>query len=326
LKRQDRIESVSRRRSIKLLAWAAASPCLPAFCSATHADDISAGAQTLEIADGVYVHQGRHGVYDAVNLGDICNTGFIVGRDAVAVVDTGGTARLGAALLARIRRQTDRPIRYVINTHMHPDHVLGNAPFLDAGATIVAHEKLAAALSARGERYLAYNAAAVGAEAFAGTKVVLPTLTVNDQLTLDLGDRTLALQARPTAHTDNDLTIRDSATATMFVGDLIFSGHVPTLDGSIRGWLALLGEMTGEPLARIVPGHGPPAMSWPDAATPVRRYLGTIADGVRKAISAGMTIDAAMDRVAAEERPHWQLFDEFHKRNVSAAFAELEWE
>jgi len=283
-------------------------------------------APSSEIAAGVFVHHGHVGVYSHANGGDICNTGFIIGRDAVAVIDTGGTALLGEALKAKIKALTDRPIRYVINTHMHPDHVLGNAAFQAEGTQFVGHHKLAAALAARAERYLAFNSAAVGEAAFAGTKIVLPTLPVEDRLELDLGERKLILTARPTAHTDNDLTVRDVATESVFMGDLIFSTHVPTLDGSIKGWLALLAELEGETAKRIVPGHGPATMDWPAAAGPIKRYLGVVASGVRQAISAGRTLREAIETIGNEERSHWALFDEFHKRNVSAAYAELEWE
>lgn len=279
-----------------------------------------------EIAPGVFVHRGVHGVYAPENGGDICNTGFIIGSQAVAVIDTGGTARLGAALRQKIAALTDRPIRYVINTHMHPDHVLGNAAFKADNPAFVGHHKLAAALSARAERYLAYNKAAVGEALFAGTEIVLPTQPVDGRMELDLGERRLILEARATAHTDNDLTVVCAQTGTMFTGDLVFAGHVPTLDGSIRGWLALLPQLAKEPITHIVPGHGPAAMDWPAASAPLQRYLNAVASGVRTAIRKGETMSVAIAAVAQEERANWQLFDEFHGRNVSAAFAELEWE
>ncbi len=289
-------------------------------------DATSTSTRIVEIAAGVFVHQGQLGVYSPANGGDICNTGFIIGRDAVAVIDTGGTAHLGAAMKAKIESLTNRPIRYVINTHMHPDHVLGNAAFRSEGTQFVGHHKLGPALAARAERYLAFNREAVGTEAFAGTEIVLPTMMVVDRLEIDLGGRKLLLNARPTAHTDNDLTVRDATTDTAFLGDLIFAGHVPTLDGSIRGWLALLAALETETAGRIVPGHGPASMDWPGAAAPVRRYLTAIADGVRQAIRDGRTLREAIETVGNEERDNWLLFDEFHRRNVSAAFAELEWE
>ncbi|MCB1507088.1 MAG: quinoprotein relay system zinc metallohydrolase 2 [Hyphomicrobiaceae bacterium] len=286
----------------------------------------SGDGRPREIGSGVFVHRGQLGVYTPGNGGDICNTGFVIGADAVAVIDTGGTAAVGRALRDHIRSLTDRPIRYVINTHMHPDHVLGNAAFKADNPAFVGHGKLGAALTARAERYLAFNMQAVGAEAFEGTEIIVPTVAVASSQSIELGGRRLTLTARPTAHTDNDLTIHDSATDILFTGDLIFSGHVPTLDGSIRGWLALLDTLAGQSVKQIVPGHGPAAMPWPDAARPVQRYLGAVAGGVRAAIREGRTMSDAIATVAREEQDQWELFDEFHGRNISAAFAELEWE
>lgn len=281
---------------------------------------------TLEIAPGVYTHRGNVALYAAGNEGDIANAGFVVGQEAVAVVDTGGSARVGAHLHAAIRSITPLPIRYVINTHMHPDHVFGNAAFEADQPAFVGHHKLARGLSARAERYLAINKEALGEEAFAGTKIVLPTLAISETTKLDLGGREIVLEPHKTAHTDNDLTVRDSASGTLFLGDLVFSEHVPTLDGSIVGWLAVLDALMQTPAQRVVPGHGPPSMTWPDAAKPIRRYLQTIADEIRVMIKDNRTLSEATATVGRSEKDAWQLFEDYHARNVSAAFAELEWE
>jgi quinoprotein relay system zinc metallohydrolase 2 len=286
----------------------------------------AAAAFASEIAPGVYVHQGHHALFSPENGGDISNAGFIVGHEAVAVVDTGGSAHVGAALRAAIRAVTDLPIRYVINTHMHPDHVFGNAAFADDAPAFVGHAKLARGLAARSERYLAINKELMGEAAFAGTRIILPTVVVEDRMTIDLGGRTIELEAEKTAHTDNDVIVRDTATGTVFLGDLLFSEHVPTLDGSIRGWLALMERLTAVPAQRVVPGHGPPSMPWPDAAKPLQRYLNTVATDVRRLIKENRTLSEATETAGLSEKDAWLLFEDYHKRNVSAAFAELEWE
>lgn len=282
--------------------------------------------QPVEVAPGVFVASGRHELITPQNGGHIASMSFVVGSQSVAVVDTGGSAGCGRALLAAIARITDRPVRYVINTHMHPDHVFGNGAFAGSGAVFAGHTKLARALAARGERYLAVNQGNLSAEDFEGTRIVPPTLLVEREMRIDLGDRTLVLTARRTAHTDNDLTVRDEATNTLFLGDLLFSGHVPTLDGSIKGWLALLAELKSEPAARVVPGHGPASMSWPDAMAAEAHYLDAVARDVRALIKSGQALDEAMRTAAQSERASWLLFDDFHGRNIAAAFAELEWE
>ncbi|WP_306711562.1 quinoprotein relay system zinc metallohydrolase 2, partial [Azospirillum isscasi] len=220
----------------------------------------------FEVAHGVFVHVGRHEETDSANLGDIANCGFIVGNDAVAVIDTGGSTAVGRRLREAVRSRTDRPIRYVVNTHMHPDHVLGNAAFLPDQPGFVAHRNVQAALAARGDHYRQAFEAAAGPEAAADLRIVPPTIAVSDRLELDLGGRVLDLVARPVAHTDNDLTVLDRETATLWTGDLLFMERAPAIDGSILGWLRLLDGLGAEPAARVVPGHGPPSAPWPGAA------------------------------------------------------------
>jgi quinoprotein relay system zinc metallohydrolase 2 len=279
-----------------------------------------------EIAPGVFVHQGRYEIQSPENRGDMANASFVVGTEAVAVIDTLGSATAGRELRDSIRAITEKPIKYVINTHMHPDHVFGNAAFKQDNPAFVGHYKLARGLATRADRYLAINKQMLGDEAFAGIEVILPTIAVENRLELDLGGRTLVLEAQPTAHTDNDLIITDTATDTLFLGDLLFSVHVPTLDGSIRGWLALNEALSKRNAARVIPGHGPHEMQLPEALAPEQRYLATIAADVRSLIKDGKTLEDATKTAGFSERDAWKLFDQYHVRNVSAAFAELEWE
>lgn len=280
-----------------------------------------------EVAPGVFVHQGRYEIFTPRNSGDTSNSGFVIGNDAVAVIDTGGSEHVGAELLAAIRSRTSLPIKYVINTHMHPDHVFGNAAFEGEHPTFVGHNKLPRALAARAGRYLAINKELLGEVAFAGTRIVPPTLLVKDRLDLDLGGRKLVVEAEPTAHTDNDVTVYDEATRTLFLGDLLFAEHIPAVDGSIRGWLVLIDKLAGRnDVARAVPGHGPASMDWPAALAPEHRYLDKVAADVRAMIKEGRTLSDAMATAGLSEKDAWLLFKEYHARNVSAAFAELEWE
>jgi len=278
-----------------------------------------------EIAAGVFVHNGAHEEASAANEDAIANIGFIIGDDAVAVIDPGGSFAEGSALRAAIREHTERPIRYVILTHVHPDHIFGAAAFRDDHPDFIGHAKLPGALAQRGNYYLRRLQGALGDEA-SGTEIVPPTVLVADRLDLDLGNRHLILRAHRPAHTDNDLTIFDEKTQTFWLADLLFVDRIPVIDGSLVGWLEQLDELTAMPADRAVPGHGPVSVPWPAGAEPERRYLAAVAQDTRAAIKGGIGIANAYRQVANSERGHWLLFDEYHPRNVTASYKELEWE
>jgi quinoprotein relay system zinc metallohydrolase 2 len=313
--------TLSRQDFLRAALALAASPLLRYVPA-----EAAAQLEVSQIASGVFVHQGRYELQSPQNRGDMANASFVVGNDAVAVIDTLGSAVAGRELRSAIRAVTNKPVRYVINTHMHPDHVFGNAAFTEDSPAFVGHYKLARGLASRADRYLAANKVMLGEEAFEGIEIIVPTLAVENRLTLDLGGRALVLETQRTAHTDNDLTITDTATDTLFLGDLLFAVHVPTLDGSIKGWLALIDELSRREAARVVPGHGPHAMELPEALAPEQRYLAAIATDVRQFIKDGKTLEDATKIAGFSERDAWKLFDQYHVRNVTAAFAELEWE
>ena len=297
----------------------------------------SAAAEPLplemkELAPGVFLHIGLHAQATQDNHGAIANIGFVVGKRCVAVIDSGGSLAEGQALRSAIKARTMLPVCYVINTHVHPDHVYGNAAFLPDAPVFVGHKNLPASMQARREYYIAYLTRTLGPEQAAPSVQVPPSVTVGPPGTaagkrqLDLGGRQLTLQAWSTSHTDNDLTVLDDQSGTLWLGDLLFRERIPVIDGKVNGWLATMEQLRTMAATQVVPGHGAPGTDWPAMLAPQQRYLLAVRDGVKAALKAHRTIGQAVQEVAADERGKWQLFEDFHAHNVTVVFTELEWD
>jgi quinoprotein relay system zinc metallohydrolase 2 len=298
-----------------LTAWAVTPIC---------AQEAVAPLSVDEVGPGIYVHSGDIALMNAANEGGIANVGFIIGDNGVAVIDTGGSVREGRRLLAAVRQITGKQVLYVINTHGHPDHIFGNAAFLPPTVFVGSHS-LPRDMAERGAYYLRSFRPAMGA-LLDDVKIVPPSVTVADELQLDLGHRTLTLKAWPASHSDSDLTIFDANSAVLFAGDLVFLRHIPVLDGSIRGWLKTIDELAKVPAKTVVPGHGPFPAPWRAALDPERNYLERLQSDCRDLIKRGVPIATAVELAGASEKSHWDLFGDYNARNATAAYSELEWE
>ena len=291
------------------------------FCTA-----VGPALDVTEVAPGVFVHTGAVAEPDADNRGDVANLGFVIGAQSIAVIDTGTARWVGEALWRAIRQHSDLPVSHVILTHMHPDHVLGASAFDGTGAQVVGHGRLPRALADRQANYRESLSRSIGLESFLGTRAVLPDGLIEGEVTVDLGGRPLRLISHPTAHTATDLTVLDAKTGTMFAGDLVFDRHAPALDGSLRGWRALLVVLAETEVTQIVPGHGRAILDWPEGGEATARYLRVLEDDTRAAVTSGMRLGDATEVIGQSEAPHWEVFDAYNPRNATVAFTELEWE
>lgn len=227
-----------RSRSLPVLFLALTLPV------AAQNDFSAVEIETIPVADGIFMLTGAGG-----------NIGLSVGDDGAFLIDD-QFAPLSEKIRAAVAAQTDAPIRFVVNTHWHGDHVGGNAPMAEAGAIIVAHENVRVRMHA--DRFVA----AVGAvpESLAAA---LPIVTFSDAVTFHWNDETIRVSHVDPAHTDGDALIYFADANVLHTGDTYFNGFYPYIDvgsgGAIDGMIAAADHMLElvDDETRIIPGHGP---------------------------------------------------------------------
>src|SRR6202011_496962 len=186
-----------RRRSVWCSAkWICFAFLILSSAGRIHAQQVIEPLDVGEVAPGVYAHIGAVALMTRENEGAIADVGFVVGNDAVAVIDSGGSVREGRRLLAAIRARTDKPIRYIISTHAHPDHIFGHAAFENEGAEFVGHRNLPRALTMRGQFYLEAYRRSMGHEIMADVKIIPPTRLIDGTGWLKVMDKLALMQPK----------------------------------------------------------------------------------------------------------------------------------
>ena len=302
------------------------------FCLSGAEPAVADPLRVEEVAAGIFVHAGLPEYAERSNRGDVANMAFVVGTQAVAVIDTGNTPALGRDLREAIRQRTDLPIRVVINTHMHPDHVFGNGAFLDDRPDFVAHANFQGALMARADTYQRRLEEEFGEEAAARAVLVPPTVTVEATHRIDLGGRTLELTAHPTGHTNNDLTVFDSATGTLFAGDLVESkAALYTGDAYHFDWAGkTLDNVKAYQAENLIGGRGAVSrgVAETDAAVEqTRKFLNGMIENVGRVHKAGGTLKAAFEATRdalAPEFGAWPIFEHCLPFDVQRLWDEFE--
>ena len=291
--------------------------CLPTLGRA-------ADAKLEEVASGVFIRRGVDEDATPTNRDAIANIGFIVGRDAVLVTDSGGSLADGQWLRRAIRAKTNKLVKYVVLSHVHPDHVFGAGAFAQDDPTFIGHASLRGALQQRGEFYRTKLSEVVGVDNVG--PVVMPTREIVDGGEIDLGDRVIHFKAHGPAHTNCDLSMRDPRSGLLLPADLLFVDRIPSLDGSLLGWLKEIEVLKAMGAGRAIPGHGPTSVDFAATSADLVRYLTVLRDGVRAEIKKNGSIENAIKTVGESEKAKWLLFDDYNVRNVTQAYKELEWE
>jgi cyclase len=251
------------------------------------------------------------------------NAGFVIGDDGVAVIDTLSSADAARQLLAEVRHRTSLPIRYVINTHYHADHVSGNGTFADTGAAIVAQRNVRRWIHSENVRLIGPQ---ITREQKAQTgALVAPSIVFDEAMTLYLSGREVRIVSLP-GHTGSDSIVVVPDARVVFAGDLLFREMFPTLiDASIRPWIGTL-ELLSTNYAgyTFVPGHGDVGTTRDVAA--FGDYLMTLLDLVSDAHARGKSggaMTAAVVPALKKRYGQWEFFDQAAKENVFQVEAEL---
>ena len=271
----------------------------------------------VKVGDGVYAAIAKPG--DRETLG---NAGFIVGDDALLVVDSFATPAGARELLGQIRRISKLPVRWVVDTHYHLDHIGGNGVFADAGAVLLAHENVRA--WARTEN-LKWRAEIRPEEREMLARLVPPELTYREGLTIWLGSRRVEVLVRP-GHTGGDSIVRVPDAGVVFAGDLFWNATVPnTIDADTAAWQRTLDGFLEEfPKETFVPGHGEPGHAL-DARF-FRDYIFGLRQTVGRALQEGKSGAALVEAVLPLHRTRfggWLWFDQFAAKNIELAEQEL---
>jgi glyoxylase-like metal-dependent hydrolase (beta-lactamase superfamily II) len=238
----------------------------------------------VRISDHVYSYVDVQDDSPASSYG--ANAGIVIGEDAVLVVDTLVSAKEGKRLLKDIRAISDKPIKYVVNTHYHLDHTFGNAEFAALGADIISHVVCAGALKKSGADTLANaNAYGLTPEAMEGTELAFPNVTFTDRMGLDLGGLEVELIYTAPSHSKGSIVVYIAAEGVMFAGDILFTDFHPYMaEGDIAGWLETLDSIRALYAGKIVPGHGP--LSTNQDLADMKAYLVAF-DSKAKELAAG---------------------------------------
>ena len=278
-----------------------------------------------QVSEHVYYVQGIPGIATD-NQGFISNAGVVITDAGVVVFDSLGTPSLGDMLLKKIRAITDQPIRRVIVSHYHADHIYGLQVFEEQGAEIWAPLGAEAYLASENARErLEERRFSLEPWVNDDTRLVEPDHYLSEQQRFELGGVQFTVTPVGAAHSDGDLTLYVEPDRVLFSGDIIFEGRVPFLGDANSGhWLEVLKRMESRPLAALVPGHGPVAADPDKAVAQTRRYLAFLREKMGAAVADMVPFDEVYPAVDWSEFKDLPAFAEANRRNAYQVYLSME--
>jgi glyoxylase-like metal-dependent hydrolase (beta-lactamase superfamily II) len=292
------------------------------LCGAAGAAEITS-PRAVEVGAGVYMMQGAAGEVDAANLGRIGNAGFIVGDGGVLAIDTGTSFVHGQALLAAIRRVTDKPVRLVLITHTRQEFLFGAGAYREQGIPIRMHRAAAGLMRSRCERCLKTLRQQLGDEAMRGTEMFTPDAEFDQPQALDLIGRRVQLLYFGHSSGPGDVAVFDAQSGVLFAGGLLDQLRIPDVqDSDLDGWHQALRSLRELPIRTVVPGHGPAASA--AVIDAVDRYLTALSARLMALLRDGAALSEVPDAAALPEFAAWDQYETIHRRNASLLYVRFE--
>ena len=281
----------------------------------------------VKVSTNTWVWVGPYEAPSQANNGYRMNLGFVKGKNAVAVIDSGYSPEMAEELLRRIREITPLPVRYVINTNSQPHRFMGNDVFRKAGAEIIASREAAARMENEGAGLAATVTRTLGMKEGAIAVPQLPGRLIEpgQSVSLDLGGVSLRVMHFGRAHTRGSLVVEVGPDQTVFAGDILYSGRMLSLlpDGHVTEWIAAYDKLRSLKAKRFVPGHGQVA-SLRSFEQPTYRYLTALKFHMERAVKKGIDANTAMASFNSAPWKKLAMFDELAGRNASLAYLEAE--
>ena len=281
--------------------------------------------QVAMVAEDIYYVMGLPRVGND-NEGFISNAGFVVTDEGVVVFDALGTPSLAQALVAKIREKTDQPIKRVVVSHYHADHVYGLQVFKELGATVMAAQGSELYLESDSARSrLAERRESLFPWVDESTYLVAPDVIVGQSKSFTLGDKTFAINFHGKAHSDGDLSLLVRPERVLFSGDLIFAGRIPFVGSAdTKQWLETLRALELEGLNALVPGHGPASTDTADTVSLTRRYLEDLRAVMIEGVEDLLSFEEIYETTDWSEFSHLPTFNEGNRLNANGVFLSVE--
>jgi glyoxylase-like metal-dependent hydrolase (beta-lactamase superfamily II) len=281
--------------------------------------------EVKQVSEHVYYVEGEAGIATD-NEGFISNAGFVVTGDGVVVFDALGTPSLANELAGKIREITDQPIRRVIVSHFHADHIYGLQVFEDMGAEISAPEGA--------QKYLQSDAARERLEErrFSlepwvndGTRLVLPDITIAKSEIFTMGELTFTINYMGKAHSDGDLSMLVEPDRVLFSGDIIFEGRIPFVgNADTKNWLQTLTKLETGGLTALVPGHGPASTKPHKTIALTRAYLAYLREVMGAAVDEFVPFDEAYSEADWSRFSELPAFEAGNRINAYQVYLSME--